>query len=723
MAFPGPGLRPGLFVYNNKQGTIMKRIMLCALIGATGLTLSACKDNPPFNEIPDFIQGDISQTSYDGITDDLLTAGLGASGLASAPGPAFADPLNPTAAELRRLAIYNNYRALVDTAPGGGYGTFFGPQVNASGEGLIAGEEFIAYMSVPGTDVPVTVMAQVPDSFDPDRPCMVTAPSSGSRGIYGAIGTAGEWGLKKGCAVVYTDKGTGTGSHNLATNTAQRIDGTLTSDVEPVQFRADLTDGQRADFDSAWPDRFAWKHAHSRANPEADWGQHVLQSIEFGFYVLNEKFGRELGNGETLLTIKPKNTVVIASSVSNGGGSSVRAAEQDTKGLIDGVAVSEPNVNPQVDRSFTIRQGEGPEITEHSRSLLDYTTALAVYQGCANQAPAIRDDAPLNATFNPPAIGENICNSLANKGLVSGATLDDRATDALRILNEDFGIQPEQNLLAPVHFGLAVAQSISMTYANAYSRAGVEDRVCDLSLAAVDGAGAVAPIAPGVEAALFSVSNGIPPSAGVNIVYDGADGQPTNLPASASPSTNQLDYGLDALLCLRSLAQGSDAVSGADLQGSDAELATAIAEGIAEVRASGDLQGKPTVFVTGRADAILPINHTSRPYFGLNQRVEGEKSNLRYYEILNAHHLDVLNGFPGVADRYVPLHHYYFQALDLVWANLTEKRALPPSQVVRTVPRGAITTPLAEVNLPAINPAPDAGDRIVFTDNQVRIPE
>ena len=176
-------------------------------------------------------------------------------------------------------------------------------------------------------------------------------------------------------------------------------------------------------------------------------------------------------------------------------------------------------------------------------------------------------------------------------------------------------------------------------------------------------------------------------------------------------------------MCLRSLAQGSDAISGADLQGSDAELATAIAGGIAEVRASGDLQGKPTVFVTGRADAILPINHTSRPYFGLNQRVEGKKSNLRYYEILNAHHLDVLNGFPGVADRYVPLHHYYFQALDLVWANLTEKQALPPSQVVRTVPRGNITTPLAEANLPAINPVPDAADQIVFEDDQVRIPE
>lgn len=261
----------------------MKRIMLCAVIGATGFALTACKE--PFNDIPDFVKGDIQQNSYDGVTDDLLTAGLGADGLAGSA-PAFVDPLNPTPAELRRLAIYNNYRALVDTSPGGGYGTFFGPQVGSSGKGLISGDEYIAYMTVPGTDVPVTVMAQVPESFDPERPCMVTAPSSGSRGIYGAIGTAGEWGLKKGCAVVYTDKGTGTGSHNLATNTAQRIDGTLTSADEPVQFRADLSDEQRAMFDSNWPDRFAWKHAHSRTNPEADWGLHVLQSIEFGFYVL-----------------------------------------------------------------------------------------------------------------------------------------------------------------------------------------------------------------------------------------------------------------------------------------------------------------------------------------------------------------------------------------------------------------------------------------------------
>ncbi|MGO1462398.1 MAG: 3-hydroxybutyrate oligomer hydrolase family protein [Marinobacter sp.] len=706
----------------------MKRLMICTLIGATGFLLSACSDNnndddntSEVNQVPGFIDGDIRHTQYDGITDDLLTAGLGASGLGSATAPAFADPLNPTSAELRQLAIYNNYRALVDTSPGGGYGQFFGPGAGNDTEGLVPGHEYLAFMTVPGSNVPVTVMAQVPDGFDVQNPCMVTAPSSGSRGVYGAIGTAGEWGLKKGCAVVYTDKGSGTGSHNLKTNAAQKIDGTLTASGEPVQFRADLTDKERGDFNATSPDRFAWKHAHSKTNPEADWGRHVLQSVEFGFWALNEQFGGD----NNVDAITSENTLVIASSVSNGGGASVRAAEQDTKGLIDGVAVSEPNVNPTVDTGFTIVQGDNAPIAGHSRSLLEYTTALAVYQGCANQAPAIRDTAPLNA-LNPSDVRDNICNSLANKGLLAGAasaTIDDYATEAQRILNEDFGIQPEQNLLAPVHFASKVAQSISMTYANAYGRAGVEDRVCGLSLAATDDNGAVTPFAPAPEAAAFATSNGIPPTAGVNIVYDQAEGQPTALPTSASPSSSQVDYGLDALLCLHSLAMGRDVVTGSELTGEQAALAGAIAEGISDIRATGNLQGKPAVFVTGRADAILPVNHASRPYFGLNQRVEGQSSELRYYEVLNAHHLDVLNQFDGVGSRYVPLHHYYFQALDLVWERLTKDTELPPSQVVRAVPRGDLATPLALTNLPAVAAQPPEENLIRLVDSELRIPD
>ena len=91
----------------------------------------------------------VAHTHYDGVTNDLLTAGLGRTGLGSATPPGFADPLHPTAEELRRLAIYNNYRALVDPTPGGGYGTLYGPndgdgQVTTS-EGLIAGDEYIAF--------------------------------------------------------------------------------------------------------------------------------------------------------------------------------------------------------------------------------------------------------------------------------------------------------------------------------------------------------------------------------------------------------------------------------------------------------------------------------------------------------------------------------------------------------------------------------------------------
>jgi hypothetical protein len=44
-------------------------------------------------------------------------------------------------------------------------------------------------------------------------------------------------------------------------------------------------------------------------------------------------------------------TRLIASSVSNGGGASVRAVEQDDEHLIDGLAVGEPNVNSKFSSS------------------------------------------------------------------------------------------------------------------------------------------------------------------------------------------------------------------------------------------------------------------------------------------------------------------------------------------------------------------------------------
>src|SRR5688572_18888951 len=68
--------------------------------------------------------------------DDLLSAGLGLDGLRAATPPAFADPAAPTAAELRRRALWSNWRGIADLAPGGGYGTLYG-QVPA-----VPGREF-----------------------------------------------------------------------------------------------------------------------------------------------------------------------------------------------------------------------------------------------------------------------------------------------------------------------------------------------------------------------------------------------------------------------------------------------------------------------------------------------------------------------------------------------------------------------------------------------------
>ena len=45
----------------------------------------------------------------------------------------------------------------------------------------------------------------------------------------------------------------------------------------------------RTAFNAATPDRFAFKHAHSAQNPEADWGRDVLRSIGFAFYELNQQ--------------------------------------------------------------------------------------------------------------------------------------------------------------------------------------------------------------------------------------------------------------------------------------------------------------------------------------------------------------------------------------------------------------------------------------------------
>jgi hydroxybutyrate-dimer hydrolase len=140
------------------------------------------------------------------------------------------------------------------------------------------------------------------------------------------------------------------------------------------------------------------------------------------------------------------------------------------------------------------------------------------------------------------------------------------------------------------------------------------------------------------------------------------------------------------------------------------------------VLASGKLRRVSAVFVTGRNDGILPPNFTSRAYFGLNNLVDGSTSSLRYYEVTNAHHLDTFNAFPGYNDKYIPLHRYFNQAMDLMYAHLRQGAALPPSQVVHTTPRGPGAPPITPANVPPIAASPPASALITFSGGQVHIP-
>jgi hydroxybutyrate-dimer hydrolase len=693
----------------------------CAGIVLAAALLAGCTDDgnePPPDAKPANV-GAITKISYDGVSDDLLTAGLGRTGLGgTAPVPA--NPASPTAAELRKLAIFANYAALVDVNPKGGYGTLFGPNIDATGadtlgEGKIAGNEYLAYLDDGSGRRNVTLMVQIPSTWNRDRPCIVTATSSGSRGIYGAIGTAGEWGLKRGCAVAYTDKGTGSGVHDLATNTVNTQNGVraeATAAGTNSNFTATLPVPELSEFNSAFPDRIAVKHAHSQQNPEKDWGSNTLDAVRLAIHLMDEERGQTATNS-TAGGYGTDNTLVIASSVSNGGAAAVAAAVQDSEKQIDGGAVAEPLDELGPVPGLTIRRGS--TVQGSGRPLYDYFTLANLYQPCAAQATRAAGSYGVAALLPVPAVATGRCAALRARGLLTTTTPAEQAEESLDILIAA-GFEPESNLIQATHFTLAVPP-VTFASANAYGRFPVQDNLCDLSYAGTDAAGAPAPLPAAALAQIFGTGNGVPPTSGVQIINNVSAGSPMENTRSVTPSTGVQDYNVDAALCLRNMWTGADAD------------ATRVRDGVQQVLRTGDLRGKPAIVVAGRADALIPVNFNARPYFGLNKVTEGAASNLSYIEVTNAQHFDAFidnPALPGYDTAFVPLHHYFIQAMDRMWATLTANAPLPPSQLVRTTPRGGTpgqAPPITPGNLPPISPTPSAADLIAFADNTVQVPD
>jgi hydroxybutyrate-dimer hydrolase len=208
---------------------------------------------------------------------------------------------------------------------------------------------------------------------------------------------------------------------------------------------------------------------------------------------------------------------------------------------------------------------------------------------------------------------------------------------------------------------------------------------------------------------VFANGNGVPPTNGINLVYDNAVGGPI------LHTLADANFAFLGAQCLRQLWTASGAA------------AAAVQSGVNEVRVNGNLRAKPTLIVHGRSDALVPVNHTSRPYFGANKIVEGAASRLSYIEVLNGQHFDTFLGVAGYDTRFVPLHYYAGQALNLMWNHLRSGAALPGSQVVRAIPRGGVAgaaPAITAANVPPIVLNPAAADAINFNaqTNTVQIP-
>lgn len=489
--------------------------------------------------------------------DDLLTAGLGIDGLRAMLPPGFADAAKPTPAELRRRSIWNNWRGIADLSPGGGYGQVYGSVAT------VPGREFSAFARIPGAKQPHRVLVQVPDDFDTAKRCVVVTASSGSRGIYGSISVAGAWGLPKGCAVAYTDKGAGTDYYDIDTHTGVRLDGTSGTPDEELAFVPDIPVGASG---------VAFKHAHSGDNPEADWGRHVKQAAEFALSALDRAFPQA-----SPFTFG--NTRVIAVGISNGGGAVLRAAELEGDWL-DAVVAGEPNV-----------------YTPGNHTLYDITTEAALLMPCAllHLPAGSVPQPPLRAQVEP--LWTARCAALESAGLIGGKDAKAQAKSAYDQLHAR-GWTDQALAAGALSVGFDLWRAVAVTYASAYARAGVGEHPCGFSFSAQNPDFSPRAASQAERLAWWADGSGIPPGAGVGIV-DGKLAPP--------------DFTLPGLLCLR------------DLQKQEAKD-SAFGRGAAQTASSPPRKGLPVVVVHGLDDGLVPPAFTSAPYVAAARRAGREVS-------------------------------------------------------------------------------------------------
>ncbi|MDN3640111.1 3-hydroxybutyrate oligomer hydrolase family protein [Simiduia curdlanivorans] len=655
--------------------------MISISLLSLAVALAACTDNakkeidlPLEAKKPSFAIDQISELQVDGINDDLVSAGLTLNQLRTKLAPA-EDSANPTASELRRGAYHQNYQSLLALAEQDGYGQAYAQAMQT--DNLVAGSEYLLPVRYSDHSIAAMLMVQVPTHFDGKNPCLVVTASSGSRGIYGAVGVVGAWALHQGCAVASTDKGTGTGFHWLTENLAQSTTGQVkTGSAIDSHFHAKGSSKLDALIDQ-YPHRIATKHAHSGKKIEQEWGQFTLQAAQLGFYVLNQYHRDKQQAGY----FTRANTLTLGAAISNGGAAVLQAAELDQDGWLDAIVVSEPNVFLPSNFSYRLNGA-----TKTTRSLPHRAIEYALYGACASLAETV--DSPLSAMQLPYFTGHfaNRCEQLKNLGLIQGEDQQALAQAAL-VKMQQVGLAPEAHTLLMTSSAIGLWESIAVNYTNSYLGSSVEDHLCQLSYAFVDQTGQPIATPEAVRNHLFASSSGIIPTSGLHIINDQSQEGPRSLYFSKNQA-GQLDYGLTNMLCLK------QAINSPDFDAQVNQLAF-----------SGDLHGKPALIVQGGSDNLIDPSQHSRAYLDLNYHAEGNKSQLRYIEVDRGQHFDAFLNYPPLRTYYTPLHGFFEQALDIMLAHLNSAKPLPPSQRILTEPLDDMNQSLAKQPDIALNGA------------------
>ncbi len=235
--------------------------------------------------------------------------------------------------------------------------------------------------------------------------------------------------------------------------------------------------------------------------------------------------------------------------------------------------------------------------------------------------------------------------------------------------------------------------------------------------------GTPAPVNAVALAQIFGTGNGVPPTSGINLINNNSVGGPLLDPASISPSTGKQDYNFDGAACLRQLFTGRDL----DV--------LRVRFGIAQVKQHGDLRGqaghhraRPRGQPGAGQPRVAPVLRAEQDGRGPRQQPA----------LLRGHQRAALRGvhqsgssrrapfLAGYDTRFIPMHVYGIQALNLMYDHLKHGARLPRSQVVRTIPRGGVpgaAPPITAANVPPIADHPEPGNRIRFRDDTLYVPD